>query len=72
MPKKPEIELLVDSMATISDVIFKKLQCFVATQCEPCGKSFMNALDNLRKAGKIQRAPRRKRAPRRAHAKRSK
>jgi hypothetical protein len=56
MPKKFEIELLVDSMATISDIIFKRLHCMECNQCEPCGPIFMNALTTLRKAGKIQRA----------------
>lgn len=55
MPKKFEIEVLVDSLATISDIIFKRIKCMECNQCEPCGPIFMNALTTLRKAGNIQR-----------------
>lgn len=58
MPKKFEIEILVDSLATISDIIFKRLHCMECNQCEPCGPIFMNSLNTLRKAGTIQRAAR--------------
>jgi hypothetical protein len=56
MPKKFEIEVLVDSLATISDILFKRLKTMECNQCEPCGPSFMNALSSLRKAGNIQRS----------------
>lgn len=59
MPKKLEIESLVDSLATISDIIFKRIKCLASTSCEPCGAQFMKALDTLRKASKPVRAPRR-------------
>jgi hypothetical protein len=56
MPKNFEIEKLVDSLATISDIIFKRLHCMECNQCEPCGPIFMKALSTLREAGNIQRA----------------
>ncbi|MEA3148078.1 MAG: hypothetical protein QOE88_27 [Verrucomicrobiota bacterium] len=54
MPKHYEIEELVDSLATISDIIFKRLHCMECNQCEPCGAVFMKALNNLRQAGHIE------------------
>ncbi len=56
MPKNFELELekIVDSLATISDIIFKRLQCMECNQCEPCGGIFMKALSTLREAGNIQ------------------
>jgi hypothetical protein len=59
MPKDFKIEVLVDSLATISDIIFKRFQCMECNQCEPCGPIFMNALTTLRKAGNIQKTTRR-------------
>ena len=59
MPKDFKIELLVDSLATISDIIFKRFHCMECNQCEPCGPIFMNALTTLRKAGNIQKTARR-------------
>jgi hypothetical protein len=59
MPKDFKIELLIDSMATISDIIFKRIKCMECNQCEPCGPIFMDALTTLRKAGNIQKTTRR-------------
>jgi hypothetical protein len=53
MPKKFEIEELVDSLATISDIIFRRLHCMECNQCEPCGPAFMNALKTVRAAGNV-------------------
>jgi hypothetical protein len=50
---KFEIERVVDSLATISDIIFKRLQCMECNQCEPCGQIFMQALKVLGEAGNI-------------------
>jgi len=54
MPKHIEIEKLVDSLATISDIIFKRFQCWECNQCEPCGPIFMRALNTLREAGNVE------------------
>jgi hypothetical protein len=54
MGKHYEIEELVDSLATISDIIFKRLHCMECNQCEPCGSVFMKALNNLRQAGHVE------------------
>lgn len=54
MPNKFEIEKLVDSLATISEIIFRRLKCMECNQCEPCGAAFMQALETLRKAGNVQ------------------
>jgi predicted aldo/keto reductase-like oxidoreductase len=54
MPKDFEIEKLVDSLATISSIIFHRLQCMECNQCEPCGPAFMKALNTLREAGNVQ------------------
>jgi hypothetical protein len=56
MPDKIHIEKLVDSLATISDIIFKRLHCMECNQCEPCGPIFMKALKTLREAGNVQTA----------------
>ena len=58
MPKKKiEIEVLVDSLATISDIVYKEYQGKVCENCRVGGPIFMDALNKLRKAGKIQKAP---------------
>jgi hypothetical protein len=54
MGKHYEIEELVDSLATISDIIFRRLHCMECNQCEPCGPVFMKALNNLRQAGHVE------------------
>ncbi len=51
--KRYEIEKVVDSLATISDIIFKRLHCMECNQCEPCGPVFMKALTTLRESGNI-------------------
>jgi hypothetical protein len=51
--KKFEIEKVVDSLATISDIIFRRLHCMECNQCEPCGPVFMKALTVLREAGNV-------------------
>lgn len=53
--KRFEIEEVVDSLATISEIIFRRLQCMECNQCEPCGEVFMNALNVLREAGNVNR-----------------
>jgi hypothetical protein len=54
-PKDLKIERILDSLATISDIIFKRLKCMECNQCEPCGPIFMGALKNLRAVGKVNR-----------------
>jgi hypothetical protein len=44
MPPKFEIEKLVDSLATTSDIIFLRLFCQICKQCEPCEPISMKAL----------------------------
>jgi hypothetical protein len=51
MPPKFEFEELVVSLATISEIIFKRLQCMECNQCEPCGPVFMGALRQITEAG---------------------
>jgi hypothetical protein len=51
--KKFEIEEVVDSLATISDIIFRRFQCMECNQCEPGGAIFMKALNTLREAGNV-------------------
>jgi hypothetical protein len=60
-PKRIDIEKLVDSLATISNVIWERLHCMECNQCEPCGPVFMKSLNVLRKAGTISRQAARKR-----------
>lgn len=49
--KEGEIERIMDSLATISSIIFNRLHCMECNQCEPCGGAFMEALKVLRGAG---------------------
>jgi hypothetical protein len=49
-----EIEEIVDSLALISDIIFRRLHCMECNQCEPCGAVFMGALKVLREAGNLK------------------
>lgn len=52
MPGKEfEIERIMDSLATISSIIFNRLHTMECNQCEPCGAVFMEALKVLRSAG---------------------
>ena len=53
-----EIKKIIDSLATISHIIFRRLHCVECNQCEPCGPAFMKALNTLREAGKIEGAER--------------
>lgn len=53
MPPKFEIEEIVVSLATISEIIFRRFQCMECNQCEPCGSEFMGALKQLSEAGGI-------------------
>jgi hypothetical protein len=53
--KRFEIEEIVDSLATISEVLFIRLKCMECNQCEPCGGIFMEALGVLRAAGNVNR-----------------
>ena len=71
MAKEIEIEVVVDSLATISDILYNK---FYGVQCvgtELCGPIFMDALNTLRQAGTIQRALRRRSARRHSAKRRS-
>lgn len=51
--KKFEVEEIMDSLATISSIIFNRLKCMECNQCEPCGETFMQALKVLSEAGNI-------------------
>lgn len=51
-----QIEKLVDSLATISDILYMRLHCMECNQCEPCGPIFMEALNTLREAGNVKAA----------------
>lgn len=51
-----QIEKLVDSLATISDIIYRRFHCMECNQCEPCGPIFMEALKTLREAGNVTTA----------------
>jgi len=51
MGKEFEIERVVDSLATISSILFNRLHCMECNQCEPCGPVFMEALKVLRGVG---------------------
>jgi len=44
MAPKFEIEEVMDSLATISEILFRRLHCMECNQCEPCGEVFMSAL----------------------------
>ena len=55
MPPKFEIERLVDSLATISSILFNRLHCMECNQCEPCGPAFMKALTVLKESGTIDK-----------------
>jgi hypothetical protein len=44
------LDRIIESLATISDIIYKRFHCMECNQCEPCGPSFMNALNTLREA----------------------
>jgi hypothetical protein len=56
--EKFEIERVVDSMATISEILFERFKCMECNQCEPCGPVFMEALNVLRKSGNVNPAAR--------------
>jgi len=56
MGDKFEIKKIVDSLASISDIIYRRLKCVECNQCEPCGPVFMKALNTLREAGNIESA----------------
>ena len=52
-PPKWEIEELVDSLATISEIIFRRWHCVECNNCEVGGEAFMGALNTLREAGNV-------------------
>jgi hypothetical protein len=54
MPPKYEIEEVMDSLAVISEVLFRRLHCMECNQCEPCGPAFMQSLEVLRAAGNVE------------------
>jgi len=49
--KEFEIQRVADSLATISEIIFRRLHCMECNLCEPCGPAFMAALKTLRETG---------------------
>jgi hypothetical protein len=49
-----EIEEVMDSLATISEILFLRLKCMECNQCEPCGAIFMSSLNVLRQAGNVK------------------
>jgi hypothetical protein len=51
MHHKYNIEELLQPLATISEILFKRLQCMECNRCEPCGEVFMQALRQLAEAG---------------------
>lgn len=53
MAPRFEIEEVMDSLATISEILFRRLKCMECNQCEPCGEAFMGALKVLREAGEV-------------------
>lgn len=54
-PKRPlPVEELIDSLATLSSVLFNHLKTMECNQCEPCGEFFMSALRKLSEAGNSQ------------------
>lgn len=48
-----DIERVIDSLATISSVLFKRLVTMECNKCEPCGEYFMEALKVLQSSGKV-------------------
>jgi hypothetical protein len=48
-----ELEEVMDSLATISEILFLRLKCMECNQCEPCGEAFMSSLNVLRKVGNV-------------------
>ena len=54
MPDRINIERLVDSLATISDIIFERLKTMECNKCQPCGPEMMKALTTLREMRNIQ------------------
>jgi hypothetical protein len=53
-PRRFEIEEIMDSLATVSEILFRRLKCMECNQCEPCGPVFMGALNVLREAGEVK------------------
>jgi hypothetical protein len=56
MAPKYEIEAVIDSLATVSEILFLRLKCMECNQCEPCGPAFMASLNVLREAGRVDPA----------------
>ena len=56
MAPRFEIEEVMDSLATVSEILFLRLKCMECNQCEPCGPSFMSSLNVLRAAGNVDPA----------------
>lgn len=55
MPPKFDFERLIDPLAVISSILFKRLHCMECNQCEPCGPAFMQALSVLKEAGTVDK-----------------
>jgi hypothetical protein len=49
-----EVEEIMDSLATISEILFRRLKTMECNQCEPCGEAFMASLEVLRTAGNVK------------------
>ena len=46
------MEELIEPLARISEIIFKRLHTMECNKCEPCGEIFMDSLKQLQKLGK--------------------
>ena len=49
-----EVEEIMDSLATVSEILFRRLKCVECNQRELCGAVFMEALNVLRTAGEVK------------------
>jgi len=56
MGPKFEIEEIMDSLATVSEILFHRLITMECNACEPCGPIFMRSLNVLREAGNVDPA----------------
>lgn len=46
-----KLEEILDPLARISEIIFKRLHTMECNPCEPCGPVFMESLQRLQKLG---------------------
>ena len=47
-----KLEEIIDPLARISEIIFKRLHTMECNACEPCGPVFMESLQRLQKLGR--------------------